>query len=370
MQTLSGLIRLSILTVTIWLGSLLLTPVAYAACATPVANSGSLEWFTADLRFKYCDGTNWINLGSGGLWTLSGANVVYTAGNVGIGVSNPAVALDVNGSVRMGNSGLTCGATYDGTLRYNTSTKTIDFCDGTSWKTIAGSAISSCATQEYTTPGSYTFTVVSGCTNLMIEAYGAGGGAAYNGQGGGGGGFDSLAVGSGGGGGYGKKVATYTVGQTLNIFIGGGGQSACGSTGGPGGVPSGGAGGNSANGGNSTHGGGGGGDSARTGGTSTNGGSGGGGGGTSNAAATTTYGGPGGADFDHPCGSSTYGSSCGGYGEGGGGGFGIGDVALQGLAGDMYAGGTPANGGPGTGAASGTSCPTTGGSGKVSIRPI
>ena len=365
---------------------------AQAACATPTANAGSLEWFTADSKFKYCDGTNWTNLGAGGLWTLSGANVVYTAGNVGIGYANPAVALDVNGSIRMGDSGLTCNGTYDGTLRYNATNKTIDFCDGTSWKAIAGSTISTCAMQEFSTPGNFSFTVVAGCTTLVIEAYGAGGGGAANGQGaggggssrvedgsaviqalgggGGGGGFDNNAVGGGGGGGYGKKTATYTVGQTLNVYVGGGGQGGCSVTGGPGGPPSGGTGGNSADGGNSTFGGGGGGDQVRRGGTSTYGGSGGGGTGTTNAGATTTYGGPGGADFDYPCGVSTYGSTCGGFGEGGGGGYGMGDIALQGMAGDMYSGGNAANGGPGTGQFGGATCPSAGGNGKVVIRPI
>lgn len=365
---------------------------AEAACASPTANAGSLEWFTADLKFKYCDGTNWTNLGTGGLWTLSGGNLVYTTGNVGIGFTNPAVALDVNGSIRMGDSGLTCGGTYDGTLRYNATNKTIDFCDGTNWKAIAGSTISTCSLQEYSTPGNYSFTVTTGCTNLVIEAYGAGGGGAYNGQagggggssrvedasavilalggGGGGGGYDGSAVGSGGGGGYGKKTATFTVGETLNIFVGGGGQNACGATGGPGGSPSGGTGGNSADGGNSTYGGGGGGDMGKRGGTSTYGGSGGGGSGVSNAGATTTYGGAGGSDYDFPCGVSTYGSSCGGYGEHGGGGYGMGDVALQGMAGELYNGGVAANGGPGTGGLPGFPCPTTGGNGKVVIRPI
>ena len=376
----------------LWSGGFLYTPPAFADCTAPAAASGSLEWFTGDLRFKYCNGTTWTDLGTGGLWTLSGTDVVYTAGNVGIGLTNPAVALDVNGSVRMGDSGLTCGPAYDGTLRYNTTTKTIDYCDGTDWKAIAGTTVSACALQEFTTPGNYSYTVVAGCETLMIEAYGAGGGGANYSQGGGGGGssrvedgaavlqalggggggggYDTSVIGGGGGGGYGRKIATFTAGQTLNIFVGGGGESACTSTGGVGGSPSGGTGGNTSAGGNSTYGGGGGGDTSRPGGSSTYGGGGGGGNATSNASSTTTYGGAGGTDYDFACGTSTYGTTCGGLGEGGGGGYGIGDVALQGLAGDKNGGGTAANGGSGRGANPSSYCPMTGGHGNVIIRPI
>ncbi|MGZ9108440.1 MAG: PE-PGRS virulence associated protein [Micavibrio sp.] len=378
-------------------GSFLFSSQAHAACATPTANAGALEWFTADTKFKYCDGTNWIVVGSAGLWTLNGSDIHYTPGNVGVGWTNPVVALDINGGLRMGDSSTVCNATYEGTLRYS-SAKKVDFCDGTNWISIAGTAVPSCALQEYTTPGSYGYTVVAGCEDLMIEAYGAGGGGGYSnlggqggggggssrvdnstpttlalGAGGGGGGIDSafpVTVGGGGGGGYGQKIVTLTAGDNLTIIVGGGGQSGCGSTGGPGGSPSGGLGGNSGVGGTSTYGGGGGGDNAQRGGISTHGGSGGGGDNANNSAATTTNGGAGGADVNYPCGVSTNGGSCGGMGEGGGGGAGLGDIILQGLSGDSYGGGAAANSGPGTGAAANTSCPTAGGNGKVVIRPL
>lgn len=377
-------------------GSFLFAPVAYAACAAPVANAGALEWFTADTKFKYCDGTNWTTIGSSGLWTLNGSDVYYTTGNVGVGWTNPVVALDINGGLRMGDSNTACNATYEGTLRYSSANK-IDFCDGTAWVSIAGTPIPGCTAQEYTTPGSYGYVVVAGCEDLLIEAYGAGGGAGYYGgsggnggggggssrvdnstpttlalgAGGGGGGVDStdFVLGGGGGGGFGQKIVTLTPGDNLTIIVGNGGQSGCFTTGGPGGSPSGGTGGNLGVGGTSTYGGGGGGDNSYSGGNSTYGG-GGGGGSAANNTSSTTYGGAGGADEDNTCGTSTNGGSCGGVGEGGGGGAGLGDIALQGLSGDRYGGGTAANGGPGTGAAPNTSCPTAGGNGKVVIRPL
>jgi len=45
-------------------------------------------------------------------------------------------ALDVNGSIKVGNGGETCGASYAGAIRYNTGA--VELCDGTSWAAIGG----------------------------------------------------------------------------------------------------------------------------------------------------------------------------------------------------------------------------------------
>lgn len=376
-------------------GSLFLSGKAHA-CTSPAGVAGSFEWFAGDNAFRYCNGTTWQVIGASGLWTQNGAHIYYNTGNAGIGVTNPAAKLDVNGSVRLSSQGLACNGTTEGTLRYTSSTKTIDFCDGTSWKQMGGQQISTCAIAEYTTAGEYSYTVVSGCEKLVIEAYGAGGGAAGDSQGGGGGGSsrverlsDSTLYalgaggggggseatasnrGGGGGGGFGKKTITLTAGENLRVVVGGGGQNGCLSVGGAGGSPSGGTGGNSTSGGNSTYGGGGGGDSSIAGGDSTYGGGGGGGSSANNNVANTNYGGAGGADMDvNSCGTTINGAPCGGASEGGGGGGGIGDIALVGMSGDRFAGGTAANGGPGAGATyTGTLCPAGGADGKVVIRP-
>ena len=75
----SGLLFISFLGIGIAIATLRPAP-AFAACATPTANAGALEWFTADTKFKYCDGTNWIVIGSAGLWTLNGTDIHYAHG--------------------------------------------------------------------------------------------------------------------------------------------------------------------------------------------------------------------------------------------------------------------------------------------------
>lgn len=86
----------------------------------------------------------WV-AGSGGsdLWTdLGGGRIHFGADGtqqVGIGLDNPLVALDVNGTLRIGDGNEDCGAlSLAGGLRYKTGVG-IEYCDGTSWKTVAAS---------------------------------------------------------------------------------------------------------------------------------------------------------------------------------------------------------------------------------------
>jgi hypothetical protein len=156
-------------------GTFLITKPAFAACTSPAKPEGSIEWFSADQKFKYCDNAAWVTIGTGGAWTTSGTDIYYNSDMIGINTTDPVVMLDVVGSIRMADNGATCTAAREGAMRYSAS-NTVDFCDGTSWQSFAGITPSTCPTMEYTTPGSYTFTVTAGCTNLILETYGAGGG--------------------------------------------------------------------------------------------------------------------------------------------------------------------------------------------------
>jgi hypothetical protein len=73
----------------------------------------------------------------------------YIQEKLGIGRTSPVVALDVNGSVRIANGGEVCQAVTAGTQRYNTTTKKIEFCDGTSWQAVGGGTDLSNCTLQY-----------------------------------------------------------------------------------------------------------------------------------------------------------------------------------------------------------------------------
>ncbi len=68
------------------------------------------------------------------LWDLSGSDLYYNSGNVGIGTSTPTEMLDVNGGIKVGTTINTCQAENEGTMRYDSTNKVMEFCDATSWK--------------------------------------------------------------------------------------------------------------------------------------------------------------------------------------------------------------------------------------------
>lgn len=55
-------------------------------------------------------------------------------GNVGVGTSSPQEKLDVQGNIKIGNSGVnTCNSSNEGSMRYSSTLKAMQFCNGTSW---------------------------------------------------------------------------------------------------------------------------------------------------------------------------------------------------------------------------------------------
>ncbi len=85
--------------------------------------------------------------------TVTGASSNWS-GNVGIGTTSPHTALQVNGSVMLGTG--TCSSSTTGSIQYSGSA--VQYCNGTSWTTLAAS------TSQWITSGSniyYTSGVVS-----------------------------------------------------------------------------------------------------------------------------------------------------------------------------------------------------------------
>jgi hypothetical protein len=68
-------------------------------------------------------------------------NALYVdaSGNVGIGTTAPASNLQVNGEMRIGDC-TSCSSTNAGTLRYNSTNKVIEFCNGTAWQQFGSSS--------------------------------------------------------------------------------------------------------------------------------------------------------------------------------------------------------------------------------------
>jgi len=67
----------------------------------------------------------------------SSAPAMITSGRIGINVIEPKASLDVNGDMKLGNSNVACTSTLEGSLRYNSTTKLMEYCNGTSWGPVA-----------------------------------------------------------------------------------------------------------------------------------------------------------------------------------------------------------------------------------------
>lgn len=62
----------------------------------------------------------------------------YIQNKLGIGQASPVVALDVNGSIKLGNGGELCQVISAGALRYNSSTNAMEYCNGSAWGAVGG----------------------------------------------------------------------------------------------------------------------------------------------------------------------------------------------------------------------------------------
>ncbi len=65
-------------------------------------------------------------------------NDLAVEGNVGIGTTSPIAELDVIGEMKIGNKGLLldCSAPEAGKMRYNDSTKIMEYCNGSKWLSL------------------------------------------------------------------------------------------------------------------------------------------------------------------------------------------------------------------------------------------
>ncbi|NBV54547.1 MAG: hypothetical protein EBR79_02410, partial [Proteobacteria bacterium] len=74
--------------------------------------------------------------------------VIQSSGNVGIGTATPAAQLSVAGNVsvtgmvNLGTTGQACTSTISGSLRYSTTSSTVEYCNSTAWTSLGPSSTS------------------------------------------------------------------------------------------------------------------------------------------------------------------------------------------------------------------------------------
>ncbi len=93
-----------------------------------LSNGTSILW--------YGGGTGNLQIKSGSTGPAGDRMTITASGSVGIGTTSPQATLDVSGPVRMGASVATCNSTIEGSQRYNSTSKVMEYCNGTSWLKI------------------------------------------------------------------------------------------------------------------------------------------------------------------------------------------------------------------------------------------
>jgi hypothetical protein len=89
----------------------------------------------------------------------------YIQGKLGIGTAAPVVSIETPGTLKIGSGGEPCQSVTEGSLRYNSSSKTVEYCNGTVWGPLGSTGVS----LDYTTTQESTGRIYGRSTNTTLD---------------------------------------------------------------------------------------------------------------------------------------------------------------------------------------------------------
>lgn len=121
-------------------------PVAQGGASSVLVNdgSGNLTWVENTFITDTNNGFYIPDDGKLSIYVNGNESIRFQIGNVGIGTTSPSVKLDVAGAIRPGDQTVVtvCGSgavNGEGSIRYNSTSKVMEFCNGTDWTSFGSS---------------------------------------------------------------------------------------------------------------------------------------------------------------------------------------------------------------------------------------
>jgi|GEM_PF-4550535 len=85
--------------------------------------------------------TSQIKDGTIGVEGLAVFGTAYIQTKLGVGILSPVVSIQTPGSIKIGDGGEVCQSVTAGAQRYNSTTRQMEFCDGSSWRSVSSGQV-------------------------------------------------------------------------------------------------------------------------------------------------------------------------------------------------------------------------------------
>lgn len=117
-----------------------------------------------------------------GAWAVNASDIYRSTGKVGVGVSTPGAALEVNGGIKISMDSDACSYSKRGTIRFNTTSRKIEYCNESAWVSIESDltpdamvfvGLNSQDLNKYVYSEALVANGISGTTNVTVTGSGA-----------------------------------------------------------------------------------------------------------------------------------------------------------------------------------------------------